>query len=214
MLPPMDDGRVFGAPSLEQRLKLGRDNVKVVLVVGERPEQASALAERLGLLGVDAIVCARDTRLALRSIIAHDVSLILLDVHDFQDSARLIGTLNDVCDAPLIARGVMTDTDHVVAYLESGAADFVSRTTTLPVLAAKIQSLLRSVHSNGSAAALIEVGEVSIDLRSRSVTSSAANAPDRAGLRVQVGGAKRRAAHASAQAASSRFAGLIFEAWA
>jgi two-component system KDP operon response regulator KdpE len=166
----MDDGSVFGAPSLEQRLELGRDNVKVVLVVGERPEQASALAERLGLLGVDAIACARDTRLALRSIIAHDVSLILLDVDDSQDSARLIGTLNDVCDAPVIARGVMTDTDHVVAYLESGAADFVSRTTTLPVLAAKIQSLLRSVHSNGSAAALIEVGEVSIDLRSRSVT--------------------------------------------
>ncbi len=143
--------------------------MNVVLVVGERPEQANALAERLGLLGVEAIPCARDWKLAVRSLMTHKVSLILLDVDDSEDSATFFVDLNDICDVPVIARGVMADTDNVVSYLESGAADFVGRTTTLSVLAAKIQSLLRSVQSNGSVAASIEIGEVSIDIRSRTV---------------------------------------------
>ena len=144
--------------------------MNVVLIIGERPEQASALAERLGLLGLEAIPCARNWKLALRSLMTHDVSLILLDVDDSKDSLTFFVDLNDVCDVPVIARGVMAKTDNVVAYLESGAADFVGRTTTPPVLAAKIQSLLRSVQSNGSVAAAIKFGEVSIDLQSRIVT--------------------------------------------
>ena len=143
--------------------------VNIVLVVGERPEQANALAERLGLLGVEAIPCARDWKLAMRSLMSHEVSLILLDVDDSEDSLTFFEMLNDVCDIPVIARGVMAKTDNVVAYLESGAADFVGRTTTAPVLAAKVQSLLRSVQSNGSVPASIEVGAVSIDLQSRTV---------------------------------------------
>ena len=144
--------------------------MNVVLVVGERPERANALAERLGLLGVEAIPCARDWKLAMRSLMTHDVSLILLDVDESEDSLAFFETLNDVCDIPVIARGVMAKTDSVVAYLEAGAADFVGRTTTAPVLVAKIQSLLRSVQSNGSVPASIEFGEVSIDLQSRTVT--------------------------------------------
>ena len=147
--------------------------MKVVLVVGERPEQANALAERLGLLGMEVIPCARDWKLAMRSLMTHDVSLILLDVDASEESLEFFDILHDVSDVPVIVRGVMADTDNVVSYLESGAADFVGRTTTLPVLAAKIQSLLRSVQSNGSVAGSIEVGEVSIDLRSRTVTKGA-----------------------------------------
>ena len=141
----------------------------VVLVVGERPEQANALAERLGILGVEAVPCARDWKLTVRSLMTHDVSLILLDVDASEDSLTFFEVLNDVSDVPVIARGVMTDTDNVVSYLESGAADFVGRTIRPPVLAAKIQSLLRSVQSNGSVSGSIEVGEVSVDLGSRTV---------------------------------------------
>jgi len=143
--------------------------VNVVLVVGRGPDQANALAQRLGFLGVEAIPCARDWKLAVRSLMAHDVSLILLDVDNSEDSLAFFRILDEVSDVPVIARGVMANTDNVLSYLESGAADFVGRTTTLPVLAAKIQSLLRSVRSNGSTSAPIEIGAVSIDLRSRTV---------------------------------------------
>lgn len=143
--------------------------MNVTLVVGRGPDQSSALADRLGLLGVEAIPCARDWKLAVRSLMAHAVSLILLDVDESEDSLAFFQALDEVSDVPVIVRGAMTDSDNVVSYLESGAADFVGRTTTFPVLAAKIQSLLRSVQSNDSVAAPIEVGEVSIDLRSRTV---------------------------------------------
>jgi two-component system KDP operon response regulator KdpE len=106
----------------------------------------------------------------MRSLMTHDVSLILLDVDDSEDSLAFFETLNDVCEMPVIVRGVMAKTDSVVAYLEAGAADFVGRTTTAPILVAKIQSLLRSLQSNGSVPASIEFGEVSIDLQSRTVT--------------------------------------------
>ncbi len=148
--------------------------MNVVLVVGERPEQANALAERLGILGIESIPCARDWKLAVRSLMTHNVSLILLDVDASEDSLAFFEILTDVSDVPVIARGVMADTDNVVSYLESGAADFVGRTIRPPVLAAKIQSLLRSVQSNGSVPGSIEIGEVSIDLRSRTVTKGAA----------------------------------------
>lgn len=143
--------------------------MNIVLVVGERPERANALAERLGLLGVEAIPCARDWKLAMRSLVTHDVSLVLLDVDDSEDSLTFFQNIADVCNVPVIARGVMANTDNVISYLESGATDFVGRTTTAPVLVAKIQSLLRSVRSNGSAPASIELGDVSIDLQNRTV---------------------------------------------
>ena len=79
----------------------------------------------------------------------HDVSMILLDVDASQDSRTFFEVLNDVSDVPVIARGVMADTDNVVSYLESGAADFVVRTTTPPVLAAKIQLQMRLAKGSG-----------------------------------------------------------------
>jgi two-component system KDP operon response regulator KdpE len=147
--------------------------LSVVLVVGKGPDQSRANAERLGLLGVEAIPCARDWKLAVRSLVAHDVSLVLLDVDHSEDSHAFFGSLNDVCDVPVIVRGAMTDAESVIQYLESGAADFVSQTTSFPVLSAKVQSLLRSTRSNGSVPARIEVGDVTIDVQSRTVAKGA-----------------------------------------
>ena len=147
--------------------------MSVVLVVGKGPDQSRANAERLGLLGVEAIPCARDWKLAVRSLVAHDVSLVLLDVDHSEDNHAFFGSLNDVCNVPVMVRGAMTDAESVVRYLESGAVDFVSQTTSFPVISAKVQSLLRSTGSNGSAPARIEVGDVTIDVRSRTVSKGA-----------------------------------------
>jgi two-component system KDP operon response regulator KdpE len=101
------------------------------------------------------------------------VSLILLDVDDSEDSLAFFGILNDICDVPIVARGGMANAESVVEYLESGATDFVGRTTSFAILAAKIQSLLRSKPTNGSGSALLEVGDVRIDVRNRMVTKGA-----------------------------------------
>ena len=144
--------------------------MKVVLVIGEKPQQVNALAERLGLLGVEAIPCARDRELAVGSLTAHDVSLVLLDVDDSEDSLAFFEALKDISDVPVLARGKTGKTDNVVFYLESGAAGFVAKTATPPVLAARIQALLRSVQSSGRTSASIEIGGISIDLRRQRVT--------------------------------------------
>ena len=57
-----------------------REPLDIVLIIGERPEQATALAERLGLHGVEAIPCVRDLPLVRRSLTTHDISLITVGV--------------------------------------------------------------------------------------------------------------------------------------
>lgn len=143
--------------------------MNVVLVIAKKPQRASALAERLGLLGVEAIPCAQDGQLVVESLTTHDVSLVLLDVDQSEDSLRFFDTLKGATDVPVVVRGEVGRTEDVVSYLELGAADFVGETTAPPVLAAKIQALL-SLKPDRSASATIEVGDVLIDLRNRKVT--------------------------------------------
>ena len=143
--------------------------MNVVLVVGERPEQASALAERLGVLGLEAIPSAREWKLAVRSLTTHKVSLILLDVEDSRGSRRFFELLREVTDVPIITRGGVSSPDDAIWYLDNGAADYITRVLPPTILAAKIKSLVR----NGSAdapAGVIRLGALTIDLDRYAVT--------------------------------------------
>ena len=142
--------------------------MNVVLVVGERPEQASALAERLGVLGLEAIPSAREWKLAVRCLTTHKVSLILLDVDRNRGTRRFFELVREVTDTPIITRGSGSSADDAIWYLDNGAADYVPRTTPPTVLAAKIKSFLRGAQretSNG----LIRLGDLRIDLDHYSV---------------------------------------------
>ena len=143
--------------------------MNVVLVVGERPEQASVLAERLGVLGLEAIPSAREWKLAVRCLTTHKVSLILLDVDKHRGSRRFFDLVREVTDTPIIARGSVSSTDDAIWYLDNGAADYIPRTTPPTVLAAKIKSFLRSVQRETSDG-FIRLGDLLIDLDHYSVT--------------------------------------------
>jgi two-component system KDP operon response regulator KdpE len=145
--------------------------VNVVLVVGERPEQASALAERLGVLGLEAIPSAREWKLAVRCLTSHQVSLILLDVDKNRGSRRFFELLREVVDIPIIARGSVSAADEAIWYLDNGAADYVPRTIPPTVLLAKVRTFLRGLQPE-NAAGFIRLGDLMIDLDRYSVTRS------------------------------------------
>jgi len=148
--------------------------VNTVLVVGGKPEQANALAASLGILGVEAIASARDVRLAVRSLVAHRISLIVLDIDSSAQSREFFVTLHELTDLPIMARGATADTDQIISYLELGAVDYIGKSTPPTVLAAKIQSQLRSVAAGLPASpGVVHAGELTIDLHSRTVLKGA-----------------------------------------
>jgi two-component system, OmpR family, KDP operon response regulator KdpE len=140
-----------------------------VLVVGERPEQARALAERLGLLGLETIPCARDWKLAVRSLTGHKISLILAEVDQSQESRDFFQLLRELTDLPIVAFGSKNDTDEVVWYLEHGATSHVARTTAQGVLAAKLAALL-GANGHVMSQEVVRTGNLTIDIAAYSVT--------------------------------------------
>lgn len=145
--------------------------MNIVLIVGERPEQATSLAERLGILGVEAIPSAREWKLAVRCLTSHRVSLMLLDVGNDAASRDFFELVREVADVPIIARGNVALAEQAVWYLDNGAIDYVSRTMPPTILAAKINLLLQRADPFKNSG-FIRLGELTIDLDQYSVTRS------------------------------------------
>ncbi len=146
--------------------------MNIVLVVGERPEQASSISEHLGILGVEAIPCAREWKLAVRCLTSHRVSLILLDVGNDPEARDFFRLVREVTDIPIVARGSVALAEQAVWYLNNGAADYVSRTIPLAVLAAKINALFQAEPSGSG---YIRLGDLTIDIDNYSVSRAGEN---------------------------------------
>ena len=130
-----------------------------VLVIGERPEEAKALAFRLGLFGFEAAPSAGDVTLAIRSLISFQPDAVVLDVKSAaRDMFRL---LERVAPIPLLVVGESAG-DDLVWYLEAGAADFLPRPVSPALLTARLNSVLRRLQDNGHG--VISIGELQIDL--------------------------------------------------
>lgn len=142
--------------------------MNMVLVVNKRPEQANALAESLGILGVDAVTSALDSKLAIRALVAHQVQLILIDVDASAEGLAFCDTVRDLSPATVLVRGPLSRTDLALAYLERGAADYCGKTTPPAVLAAKIKSLTR-MEPDASLGKIVFAGDLAIDLQNRRV---------------------------------------------
>lgn len=140
-----------------------------VLVIGEKPQQARALSERLGIAGVEAIPSARDWKLAVRCLTSHPISLVLLDVDLRPETVEFFRLIRDLTEVPIVARGDATSHEQQLWYLDNGAVEFVGRTVVPTILAAKVQSLLRNGWSRESGRGMIRVGELAIDVDSYSV---------------------------------------------
>jgi two-component system KDP operon response regulator KdpE len=148
--------------------------MNTVLVVGERPEHALALAESLGFMGIEAIPSARDWKLAVRGLTSHNVGLVLLDIEPGAESRTFFETLKELTDVPIVARASEPNGDEAVWYLDHGAADYLARKLTPAVLVAKLQSLFKTIDS-AAPVDVLEFGDITIDLDGRSVRKAGAD---------------------------------------
>lgn len=139
-----------------------------ILVVGERPEDAQALASRMGLQGYEAAPAAGEIALALRALIAFKPDVIVFDSAGGERSREVFRLLERVSQLPILVQGSDTTGDEMVGYLDEGAAGYLLKPVTPTLLAARVASILRRAPKpteNG----VIQAGSVSLDLERRQI---------------------------------------------
>ena len=99
-----------------------------------------------------------------------DVVLLDLMLPD-RDGFTVCREIRRSSDVPVIMVTARTDSHDVVAGLEAGADDYVTKPLVAKELSARIRALLRRVEpSNSRQAALVEVGDLRIDIPGAEVT--------------------------------------------
>ncbi len=139
-----------------------------VLVIGERPEDAKALAFRLGLAGYESSPSASEAGLALRAAFSFKPDAIVLDVESGEDSRELFKLLTNVSQIPTIVLGDSDTGDDLVWYLEEGAAAYLTRPVSPALLAARLATVFRR-SGQASPNGVIHAGSISIDVARRQV---------------------------------------------
>ena len=114
-----------------------------VLVLGERPEEAKALAFRLGLYGFEAAPSAGDVTLALRSLFAFKPDALVLDAGSQNGVRELFSLLERVAPIPIFVLGQAAQGDDAIWYLEEGAVDYLVKPASPALLCARINAVLR-----------------------------------------------------------------------
>jgi two-component system KDP operon response regulator KdpE len=140
-----------------------------ILVIGERPEEAKAMAFRLGLSGYEAMPSASESTLALRSLFAFKPDAVILSAGVNHGSRDLFRLLASVSQLPILVLGDGKASDDLVWYLEEGAVDYLARPVGIPVISARLTAVLRRMPDQ-TERGTITIGTLEIDRSRHRVT--------------------------------------------
>jgi two-component system KDP operon response regulator KdpE len=144
-----------------------------ILVVGEGPEDAQALAYRLGLLGYEAVPSAGEITLALRALISFKPDAIVFNADAGDRSREVFRLLERVSQLPILVQGSDTTGDEMVAYLDEGAVGYLPKPVTPTLLGARLAAVLRRAPQQ-TETGLIKAGSVTVDLERRQIQKNGA----------------------------------------
>ena len=118
-----------------------------LLVVDDNAENREILARRLERRGFQ-VMAAEDGQKALRAIQDEHVDLVLLDImmpgiSGIDVLKKVRETFNDK-ELPIIMATAKTDSEDVVAALDLGANDYVTKPIDFPVVLARVNAQLRN----------------------------------------------------------------------
>lgn len=142
-----------------------------VLLVEDDPGVADALALALGSLG-HSVRIAADGATGLAALAEGPCDVVLLDLMlpgiDGFETARRIRATSLV---PIIMLTARSDAIDIVAGLECGADDYVTKPAEPRVLDARIKAVLRRT-SPGTGAAVLRFGDLCVDTTAMTVTNA------------------------------------------
>jgi DNA-binding response OmpR family regulator len=144
--------------------------VSRILVVDDEPGLARALAINLRAHGyaVEAVGTGRDA-LSAASDEPPDLVVLDLGLPDL-DGFELCRRLRGSADVPILILTARDEEADRVIGLELGADDYVTKPFSPRELVARVRAVLRRAEPLPADAELLELGELRIDFRSRTVT--------------------------------------------
>lgn len=115
---------------------------------------------------------AEQARTGLNYCAGQNVDLVILDLGlPDMDGQEFIQRLREWSSLPLIVLSVRSDEAEKVAALDAGANDYVTKPFGISEFMARIRALLRnSDRQQGDTSSVYELGDLKVDLASRSVT--------------------------------------------
>lgn len=143
---------------------------RVLVVEDDRSvrETVTLLLERAGLRAT----AVDDGRQALEQLSEHDFDLVLLDVMlPVVDGFQVCRRIREDSQVPIVMLTARTDTADVVAGLETGADDYVTKPFQGPELVARVRAALRRREADPSAPRM-QVRDLDIDASGFRLTQS------------------------------------------
>ncbi|WP_216448064.1 MtrAB system response regulator MtrA [Arcanobacterium phocae] len=137
-----------------------------ILVVDDDPGISEMVAILLESEGYEVSVCANGSNV-LALFKAEHPDLVLLDVMlPGMDGVSVCRVLREESDVPIIMMSAKTDSVDVIAGLEAGADDYVTKPFENSVLLARVKVRLRRTENE---AEVLRVADLSIDLKAHEV---------------------------------------------
>jgi two-component system, cell cycle response regulator len=122
------------------------DNVPLILVVDDNPDNLEIISTRLRFRGYEVAVAERGEE-AIAKVYEADPDLILLDIMmpdmDGYEVARRIRSRKDLAYIPIIVVTARDSTEDKVTGLDAGADDYLTKPINFPELEARVRSMLR-----------------------------------------------------------------------
>lgn len=144
-----------------------------LVAVDDEPQILTALSRGFRRLGHEVVV-ARSAEDGLAAVATSVPDLVLLDLRlPDLDGIEVVRRLRSWTSVPIVLlSGAGTEASRIAA-LDAGADDFVDKPFSMGELRARVEASLRRASTNGTLPAEeaeIRVGDVTIDLSSRTVT--------------------------------------------
>ena len=147
-----------------------------ILVADDDPQLLRALRVTLGARGYE-IITAMNGREALNAAAEHHPDLYMIDLGMPRlDGMQVISELRLWTSAPILVVSGRTGAADKVEALDFGADDYVTKPFSIDELLARIRALTRRITASETEH-VVTMGDVSVDLASRSVVKSLADGP-------------------------------------
>lgn len=139
------------------------------LIVDDEKPLADSTAEYLNLFNISTHALYSE-KACVAFLQENTIDLLLLDVNLVDASGfSLCKKLRETYDFPILFISARTRDDDILLGLHVGGDDYIAKPYTLSVLLAKIQAILKRCAHRDCSAELLQVGSISLDVRSGKV---------------------------------------------